>query len=429
MNDLLQPTLTLKLHELADFQNGGAWKENEYSVTGKKVVRVTNCKNGTVDLSDCKMLPESSLHKYKKHLLQTGDLVVATVGSHPTQPSSAVGRSTVVPVSANGTLLNQNAVRIRAKEEVVEQRYLNALSFSKQFRQYIFAHARGAASQVRMSIELLKEMPLSVPPLPTQKRVAAILSAYDDLIENNTRRIAILEEMARRLYEEWFVHFRFPGHEEVEFDETELGLVPSGWPIVRLEDVVQINPRTTVPRDGLKPFVPMGALSESNMVIQPIEEREGNSGTKFQNDDTLLARITPCLENGKTGFVDFLSDEQPVAFGSTEYIVMRPLILGRCAIYCLARSHAFRDVAIKSMSGAEGRQRVRPESVQGFLVPRPSVELLDRFERFSGPVFAQVSALARKNTNLRAQRDLLLPKLVSGEIDVSAVQVGLEAAE
>ena len=275
----------------------------------------------------------------------------------------------------------------------------------------------------------LHQLRVIVPPLPTQQRIAAILSTYDDLIENNTRRIAILEEMARRLYDEWFVHFRFPGHEAAEFRTSDVGNTPAGWPISRLAELVQINPRTSVPSDGFKPFVPMGSLSETNMVIGPVELREGNSGTKFQNNDTLVARITPCLENGKTGFVDFLTDEQPVGFGSTEFIVLRPAVLGRCAIYCLARSHAFRDVAIKSMSGSEGRQRVQPDSVKSFLVARPPTTLFDRFEDFAWPCFRQVSALNRKNANLRAQRDMLLPKLISGEIDVSGAEELLEAAE
>ncbi|WP_116087776.1 restriction endonuclease subunit S [Tropicimonas sp. IMCC34011] len=285
-------------------------------------------------------------------------------------------------------------------------------------------HAGGAA-QPLLTQSRLKPLEFLLPPLHTQQRIAAILSAYDDLIETNTRRIAILEEMARRLYEEWFVHFRFPGHEGVEFD----GELPREWSAVELDDLVQINPRTAVPRVSLKPFVPMGALSETSMVIEGIEQRDGNSGTKFQNADTLVARITPCLENGKTGFVDFLDENQPVAFGSTEFIVLRPLILGPCAIYCLARSHAFRDVAIKSMSGAEGRQRVRPESIQKYPIAQPPADLLDQFERIVSPMFSRVSLMARQNANLRAQRDLLLPKLVSGEIDVSGAEAALQAAE
>jgi type I restriction enzyme S subunit len=317
----------------------------------------------------------------------------------------------------------KNTIVITKAAEGVEMRYLFYVTNDPAIWP-----KRGAA-QPFISQTDARAVPVRLPPLPTQQRIAAILSAHDDLIENNTRRIAILEEMARRLYEEWFVHFRFPGHEDAEFITSDAGDTPAGWPIRRLEELVQINPRTSVPSDGFKPFVPMGSLSETNMVIGPVEKREGNSGTKFQNNDTLVARITPCLENGKTGFVDFLTDEQPVGFGSTEFIVLRPAVLGRCAIYCLARSHAFRDVAIKSMSGSEGRQRVQPDSVKSFLVARPPTDLLDRFEDFARPCFRQVSALAKKNANLRAQRDMLLPKLISGEIDVSGAAELLEAAE
>jgi type I restriction enzyme, S subunit len=183
--------LTLKLGDAAEFQNGGAWKEAEYAASGVPVVRVTNCTDGTVDFRDCKFLALSSYPKYAKHELKKDDLIVATVGSHPTQPGSVVGRTSIVPRVADGALLNQNAVRLRANPGVMDQSFLNYVAKTAGFRKYIIAHARGAANQVRMSIGLLKEMPIPQPPLSVQRRVASILSAYDDLIENNTRRIAI----------------------------------------------------------------------------------------------------------------------------------------------------------------------------------------------------------------------------------------------
>ncbi len=262
---------------------------------------------------------------------------------------------------------------------------------------------------------------IRTPDLCTQRRIASILSTYDNLIENNTRRIEILEEMVRRLYEEWFVHFRFPGHEEVEFKESELGLIPAGWDVIMLEKAIEINPKTKVEREGEKIFVPMGALSESNMVISGCEVKPGNSGAKFQNGDTLVARISPCLENGKTGFVDFLPAVQPTACGSTEFIVLRSRSFCPEMVYSIARSERFRNVAMKSMSGATGRQRVRVESLCGLLVVQPDSELTERYREFAQPCFKEVRVLANKNANLRAQRDLLLPKLISGEIDVSEV--------
>lgn len=264
-------------------------------------------------------------------------------------------------------------------------------------------------------------IPVSIPPIEIQSKIAFILSTYDDLIENNTRRIEILEEMARRLYEEWFVQFRFPGHEGVEFKESELGPIPKNWEVVALEKAVEINPKTKVERDGEKVFVPMGALSETGMVISGWEIKSGNSGAKFQNGDTLVARISPCLENGKTGFVDFLPASQPTACGSTEFIVLRSRSLCPEMVYCLSRSDRFREVAMKSMSGATGRQRVRVESLVGYPIAQPEGQLVAKYHAFAQPCFKEIRVLANKNANLRQQRDLLLPKLISGEIDVSDI--------
>ena len=223
--------------------------------------------------------------------------------------------------------------------------------------------------------------PLEIPSLPMQRRIAGILSAYDELIENSQRRIRILEKMARSLYREWFVQFRFPGHEKVKME----GGIPKGWEKIAVPECVQLNPRVVVPRDGEKPFVPMGCLSNDSMLITNVESRSGNSGAKFQNGDTLFARITPCLENGKTGFVQFLSGASAVAFGSTEFIVLRSSTLTPEFVYCLARSDDFRGTAIKSMSGASGRQRVQEHCFDEFIIAHPPRALLDRFSAIVAP--------------------------------------------
>src|SRR5207248_27253 len=147
-----------------------------------------------------------------------------------------------------------------------------------------------------------------------------------------------------------------------------LGNIPQGWAVNRVPESVDINPRVAVQRGAEKPFVPMGCLANDSMLITDIESRDGNSGAKFQNGDTLFARITPCLENGKTGFVQFLPDEQAVACGSTEFIVLRSRTLTPEFVYLLARSEEFRGNAIKSMSGASGRQRVQEQCFDDFKI-------------------------------------------------------------
>ena len=262
-----------------------------------------------------------------------------------------------------------------------------------------------------------------VPPLPTQRKIAAVLSTYDDLIENNTRRIEILEEMAQAIYREWFAEFRFPGHERVEMVESELGLIPQGWKVGTASDAISINPRISIPRHTKKPFVPMKSAIEHSMVISDVEQRIGTSGTKFQNYDTLFARITPCLENGRTGFVQFLPFDDMVALGSTEFIVLRSKTLNPYFVYLLAQTDDFRDNAITSMTGATGRQRVVNECFDNYFLPNPDRHILQQFECIIAPFFKKVQNLWEKNTNLRRTRDLLLPKLISGEIDVSELDI------
>ena len=258
--------------------------------------------------------------------------------------------------------------------------------------------------------------------LPAQKRIAGILSAYDELIENNQRRIRVLEEMARSLYREWFVHFRYPGHDDVPLVDSPLGPIPQGWEVKSLADCIEIKPRVIVPREGEKPFVPMGCLSNDSMLIHNVESRAGNSGSKFQNGDTLFARITPCLENGKTGYVQFLPNADATAFGSTEFIVLRSRTVTSEYVYCMARSNEIRELAIKSMTGATGRQRVQESCFDQMHIPQPPESLLERFSSILGPKFRCVYRLDQQNANLQKTRDLLLPKLLSGQISSMAIE-------
>ncbi len=284
-------------------------------------------------------------------------------------------------------------------------------------------HQNTAGAVPGLNRNALHLLPVSIPPLPTQRKIAAILSTYDDLIENNTRRIAILEEMAQSLYREWFVHFRFPGHEKKRMVESVLGVIPEGWEVVKSSNAMEIDPLTKVPKEGKKPFVSMAGLSTISMLIEAIEMRTGNSGSKFKNGDTLFARITPCLENGKIGFVQFLPSDQDVAFGSTEFIVLRSKTSCPEYVYLMARSNEFRDNAIKSMSGATGRQRVQIACFDKFLIAHPDSKTLYAFGELVRPLFRNIYVLAQQNNNLRQTRDLLLPKLISGEVDVEGLKI------
>lgn len=279
---------------------------------------------------------------------------------------------------------------------------------------------RRGAAQPFVSLGDAKQLLISVPTIEVQKKVVAILSVYDELIENNTRRIKILEEMAQCIYKEWFVNFRYPGHENVPLVDSELGPIPEGWEVSPASEAIDFNPRTSVDVHSGVRFVPMGSISESIMHVGEIERRSKASGAKFTNGDTLFARITPCLENGKTGFVQALEDSE-TACGSTEFIVMRSKAVTPEFVYLLARSDAFRKHAIASMSGATGRQRVRNECFDSYSIALPPGPLLNEFTSVVRPMFRLSYRLFELAKVHRETRDLLLPRLVSGEIDVAAL--------
>jgi type I restriction enzyme S subunit len=289
------------------------------------------------------------------------------------------------------------------------------------------AELNSGAAQPSLNRNFLYPVPVSIPRPEDQRRIASFLGTYDDLIEVNRRRIALLEQTARRLFEEWVVRFQFPGHADCQFIETPDGAIPHEWHMGEADELIEFDPPTALPREGRKPFIPMDSLATDTSLITAVEWRDGLSGAKFKNGDTLFARITPCLENGKTGIVRNLPGAG-FGFGSTEFIVMRGRVAGPAYCYLLARLEAFRHHARKSMSGASGRQRVRTESIRTFKLAVPPADILSRFELVAWPLLELSGVLGATNGALRSARDLILPRLVSGELTIPTAERELETA-
>ena len=272
-----------------------------------------------------------------------------------------------------------------------------------------------------------------------QHAIAHILGTLDDKIELNRRMNETLEAMARALFKSWFVDFE-PVRAKVEgtearlppavsqlfpdsYDNSAIGKVPLGWKVVGLSELIDVNPRRPSLRKGESaPYVPMSSMPRSGHTPSEVSGRSFGSGTRFINGDTLVARITPCLENGKTAYVDFLKEGQ-VGWGSTEYIVLRPKpILPSEFAYCLARSLGFRDFAIQSMTGTSGRQRVQPAALGQFLLPQPPEQIGREFGRLIRPLIGRARVSANESRTLAELRDAILPRLVSGETRVQQAE-------
>jgi type I restriction enzyme S subunit len=295
-------------------------------------------------------------------------------------------------------------------------------------------------STTRAAVYMLE---LDVPPKPEQHAIAHILGTLDDKIELNRRRNQTLEAMARALFKDWFVDFG-PVRAKMEAREPYLPAdlwrlfpnrlddegKPEGWEMVPASELIEFNPPEPLRKGTPAPYLDMASLPTSGSWPEPPVIRDFGSGMRFRNGDTLLARITPCLENGKTAFVQCLPDDT-VGWGSTEYIVMRPKApVPAGYAYLLARDDAFREHAIRSMTGTSGRQRAQGDSVATFkLASPPDENLWHAFEKLVSPTFESIKSNAKASETLSALRDTLLPKLISGELRIAEAERFLARAE
>lgn len=234
-----------------------------------------------------------------------------------------------------------------------------------------------------------------------QERIAGILSSLDDKIDLLGRQNRTLEAMVETLFRQYFI----------ENPKTD-------WKNGKIADIIDFNPIRKLSKDTIAPFLEMSNLSTTTYAPNGWYNRAFSSGTKFKNGDTLLARITPCLENGKTAYVNFLENEQ-VAWGSTEYIVMRSKgELHPFFAYIIAKYQDFRDYAESCMSGSSGRQRVDVDNLKGYEIKIPDPETIEQFNISIESIIGKMNCNNNQIRILTKLRDTLLPKLMNNEIKI-----------
>ena len=283
-----------------------------------------------------------------------------------------------------------------------------------------------------LNTKILSDVLILYPPLAEQRAIAHILGTLDDKIELNRRMNQTLEEMARAIYKDWFVDFgpvraKLEGQEPYlptelwdlfpdRLMDSELGKIPEGWAVKPFEKMIAVNPPEPMKKGLVAPYLDMASLHTTGCSPEYPISRGYTSGTRFRNGDTLLARITPCLENGKIAYVQSLP-EGSVGWGSTEFIVMRssPPVPTEFT-YLLARDTSFRSHAIQSMTGTSGRQRAQTEALTTYLLPCPPTSIWKAQGPILKRIFDMIEANRKEIQILGAQRDALLPKLISGEI-------------
>lgn len=268
----------------------------------------------------------------------------------------------------------------------------------------------------------LHKLPVQLPGLPTQRRVAAVLSAFDELIEINERRIALLEELARSLYRAWFVDFRFPGHGDVELVDSELGPIPEGWTVARFDELAGVvvdgvNPSELEPDS---PYVGLEHVPRRRTTLREWTSPESITSRKllFSTGDTLFGKIRPYFH--KVAWAPFAGS------ASSDTIVIRAHPDQGLAAFvnAVASTDEFVAEAVATSNGTK-MPRADPKALLAYKFPLGGQRVLIEFERIVRRWLEWSAELVQQTRQLAATRDLLLPRLVTGRLDIADVDLGI----
>ncbi|CAI2539969.1 restriction endonuclease subunit S [Serratia liquefaciens] len=440
--------------------------------TPYKMIRTPNIRNGVINLDGCNFVTEDTYRKWTRRAIVRRDDVLLTREA----PMGEVG----IVDFEDEVFLGQRIMQYRADQNKVCPKFLFYSFLSSDLRNQFYQHEGSGSVVSHIRVPDCLKFEINLPSLETQKRITSVLWSLDQKIKNNSEINQTLEQMAQALFKSWFVDFEpvkakiavleaggsqkeatlaamtaisgkdvesleiFKREQSEKYaelkataelfpsamQESELGGIPNDWSIGKLGDIIDFNPKRILKKGNTASYLDMRNVPVVGHSAQDIIDREFSSGSKFKNGDTLLARITPCLENGKTAYVDFLPTDEVVGWGSTEFIVMRsnknlPLSLS----YFFARLDSFRNIAIQSMQGTSGRQRADASVLENHVWIVPSKELLQKFGTFSDSILAGNRSRYAENKHLAQLRDTLLPKLLSGEITLPETEQAVSKAE
>ena len=402
------------------FQEGPGLRKWQWTDSGMKVINGRNVLlGGMIDLANTAryISLDEFESRYSHFAVEDGDIVVTSSGT--------IGKVGRINRRHLPLMMNTSVIRfhpLRGAE--LDAGFLFSFLRSSLFQQQAMSFAIGAA-QPNFGPAHLKQMKMPLPPLPTQRKIGGILSAYDDLIENNLRRIKILEEMAQNLYREWFVKFRFPGHEKVKMVDSSLGRIPEGWEATRLDAVTSYINRGVIPKyDDSSPSLVINQRCirghKLNLGLarhhrsRVMDEKYVQFGDVLINSTGVgtLGRVTQVYEKMRDTTVDtHVSIVRPACSDDIDFL----------GVALVELEPHFESLG----AGATGQTELRRDRIgeTDIVLPPPKLRRI-----FSGQVVSMRQMglnQSARNTVLRRTRDLLLPRLISGEVDVSELDIAV----
>lgn len=396
---------------------GFAFKSEDYQEKGIPIVRVSDFTDNSVSNEKLEYLDIDFLKKYEKYSLKFKDILIQTVGSWQNNPASVVGKVVRVPNELNNSLLNQNAVKIISKD--INYDFLYYLLKSNYFKEYILSTAQGAANQASITLESIGKFKFKLPSLNIQNKIANILSNYDNLIENNNKRIKLLENMAEELYKEWFVRLRFPNYQNTKIIDG----IPDGWEKKKLGDIFNTSSGGTPSRKneqyfiGNIPWIKTGELKDI-FVLDTEEhisdEALNNSSAKLFQENTIIIAMYCAMPYLSILLKPSSTNQACCAFlPKQEY-------LDYSFIYFFIKN--VQQGLILHAHGA-AQQNLSQEIISNYESILPFKELIVQYSEIAKPLFEKIKILMIKNQNLKETRDLLLPRLISGKLDIKNLDI------
>ena len=399
---------------------GTQLKASHYTESGIPVINVRNIGFGSIRPEKLEYISTATRDRLSSHVLRQGDIVFGRKG--------AVERHVFVRQEQDGWFQGSDCLRLRLNAGRLHPLFASYFFLTPEHQRWMMNQCSHGATMASLNQEILERIELPLPPLPTQRRIAGILSAYDDLIENSQRRIKILEEMARRLYREWFVHFRFPGHEGCRLVDSPLGEIPEGWEVRRLDEVcrsIQDGDWIETKDQGGEDYrllqisnIGVGEFIETGKFRYVTQETFSRLRcNEIVPGDLLVARMPTPIGRG------WLATKMPwrmitavdVAIIRAEPLMLHPLFLVR------AWNEGSNLMRIAAQASGTTRLRItrRELASMEFVIPPLSVQ--HQFAETARSTSAMIEVLQGQIQNLRRTRDLLLPRLLSGQIDVEAL--------
>ena len=389
---------------------------SDYVETGTPVINVRNIGFGEIREEKLEFIAEETVQRLSSHLLEPGDIVFGRKG--------AVERHAFINPKYARWFQGSDCLRLRVKSPSVDSRFLSYYFLTEHHKQWMINQCSHGATMASLNQAIISRIPLLLPSIHTQRKIISILSAYDDLIENNTRRIEILEEMARSLYREWFVNFRFPGHEQVKMVDSELGLIPEGWEVVKIGDVAEVG-RGSSPRPiadqkyfegGTIPWIKIADATKSGKYLYETKQKVNEYGASFSR---LLPKGSLIIAaSGTLGYTQLLGVDGCIHDGWL-YLTKFKGIEKEYLYYLFREKQQF---FYNSAYGA-AIQNINTMILRDMKILLPPPQIQKQFKNIISNSDNLLDNLGRKNLNLRQTRDLLLPKLISGEIDVENLDI------